>query len=285
MQTIGLIGVGRVGTEIAKLLLGGGYRVLGYRRSSLGEFEKIGGTPARSPAQIGEEADIVLSCLPGGNSLDEVVNGPNGLVHTVKKGQIVAELGSHPLPAKERQVERLRAKGAVFLDGEVSGTPGMVAARKAPIYLAGDAEACKTLEPIIKAFADIYLYLGAFGAASKIKFVNNLLVTINTAAIGEAVSLALKAGVDPELDDQGDHQRQRRIGPVPDPGAPHGAKELSPGAGNVRDALPLFRVYRRSRGAGRRTHPTVRSRCAALSAGHRARPRRARCGGHHRGDR
>jgi 3-hydroxyisobutyrate dehydrogenase-like beta-hydroxyacid dehydrogenase len=133
-----------------------------------------------------------------GNSLDDVVNGPNGLVHAARSGQIVAELGSHPLPAKERQVERLRAKGAVFLDGEVSGTPGMVAQRKAPIYLAGDAEACKTLEPIVKAFADIYLYLGAFGAASKIKFVNNLLVTINTAAIGEAVSLALKAGVDPD---------------------------------------------------------------------------------------
>jgi 3-hydroxyisobutyrate dehydrogenase-like beta-hydroxyacid dehydrogenase len=198
MQTIGLIGVGRIGTEIARLLLAGGDRVLGYRRGSLAEFEKIGGTPARSPAQIGEQADIVLSCLPGGNSLDEVVSGPNGLVHTARSGQIVAELGSHPLPAKERQVERLRAKGAIFLDGEVSGTPGMVAQRKAPIYLAGDAEACKALEPVVKKFADIYLYLGAFGAASKIKFVNNLLVTINTAAIGEAVSLALKAGVDPD---------------------------------------------------------------------------------------
>ena len=107
MQTIGLIGVGRIGTEIAKLLLSGGYRVLGYRRSSLAEFEKIGGTPARSPAQIGEEADLVLSCLPGGNSLDDVVNGPNGLIHAARSGQIVVELGSHPLPAKERQVERL----------------------------------------------------------------------------------------------------------------------------------------------------------------------------------
>ena len=75
----------------------------------------------------------------------------------------------------------------------------MVAQRKAPIYLAGDSEACKKLEPVIKVFADIYLYCGPFGAASKIKFVNNLLVTVNTAAIGEAVSLALKAGVDPEL--------------------------------------------------------------------------------------
>ena len=199
MQTIGFVGVGRIGTEIAKHLISGGYRVLGYRRSSLAEFEKLGGVAARSPAKIGEEADVIFSCLPGGDSLDDVIGGPEGLIHSARPGQIIAELGSHPLPAKERQVERLRAKGVAFLDGEVSGTPGMVTARKAPIYLAGDAEACKKIEPIVKTFTETYLYFGAFGAASKIKFINNLLVTVNTAAIGEAVSLALKSGVDSEL--------------------------------------------------------------------------------------
>lgn len=199
MQTIGVIGVGRIGTEIAKHLINGGYRVLGYRRGSLAEFEKLGGTPARCPAQIGEEADIVLSCLPGGDSLDEVVNGPQGLIHSARKGQIVVELGSHTLQAKERQIDPLRSKGAVFLDGEVSGTPGMVTQRKAPVYIAGDRDACNAIEPVIKTFTELYVYLGAFGAASTVKFVNNLLVTVNTAAIGEAVSLALKAGVDPEL--------------------------------------------------------------------------------------
>src|SRR6266446_783534 len=177
MQTIGIVGVGKIGTEIAKHLINGGYRVLGYRRSSLVEFEKIGGTPARSPAHVGEEAEIVFSCLPGGASLDDVVNGPAGLIHTARSGQIVAELGSHQLPAKERQIDLLAAKGAIFLDGEVSGTPGMVTQRKAPIYLAGDPDACRKIEPIIKVFSESYLYLGSFGAASKIKFVNNLLVT------------------------------------------------------------------------------------------------------------
>jgi 3-hydroxyisobutyrate dehydrogenase-like beta-hydroxyacid dehydrogenase len=199
MQTIGFVGVGRIGTEIAKHLLAAGYQVLGYRRSSLAEFEKIGGTPAASPAAIGEQADVVLSCVAGPDALDDVVNGPRGLVHSAKPGQIVAELGSHPLPVKERQIERLAAKGAMFVDGEVSGTPGMVAQRKAPIYLAGDAGACRTLEPIVKSFTELYLYCGTFGAASKLKFVNNLLVTVNTAAIGEAVALALKAGIDPDL--------------------------------------------------------------------------------------
>ena len=200
MQTVGFVGVGRIGIEIARQLLAAGYQVLGYRRSSLAEFEKIGGTAAASPAALGERADIVLSCLPGGGTaLDEVIDGPHGLVQTAREGQIIAELGSHALPVKERRVKRLAAKGAIFLDGEVGGTPGMVAHRKAPIYLAGDADACRTIEPILKTLTELYLYCGPFGAASKIKFINNLLVTVNTAAIGEAVALALKAGVDPDL--------------------------------------------------------------------------------------
>ena len=113
MQPIGFVGVGRIGTEISKHLLAAGYEVLGYRRSSMAEFEKIGGTPAASPAAIGERADIVFSCLPGGDALDEVVNGPRGLVHSARAGQIIVELGSHALPVKARQVEPL-AKARYF---------------------------------------------------------------------------------------------------------------------------------------------------------------------------
>jgi 3-hydroxyisobutyrate dehydrogenase len=199
MQTIGLVGIGKIGLEVAKHLLAADYRVLGYRRSSLAEFAQAGGTPARSPAQIAQEADIIFSCLPGGSSLDDAANGPTGLVQGARAGQIVVELGSHPLSAKERQLQIFAGKGVIFIDGEVSGTPGMVAQRKAPVYLAGDSNACKTVEPLVRSFSEMCVYLGPFGAASKIKFVNNLLVTINTAAIGEAVWLALKAGIDPEM--------------------------------------------------------------------------------------
>jgi 3-hydroxyisobutyrate dehydrogenase-like beta-hydroxyacid dehydrogenase len=199
MQAIGFIGVGNVGMAICKQLIGAGHKVIGYRRSSLAEFENIGGVAAQSPADVAAQADIVLSCLPGGNALDDVVSGQNGLLKSARIGQIVAELGSHHVATKERQVALLAAKGASFIDGEVSGTPGMVMAKKAPIYLAGDEEACRKLEPVIKTFADVCLYLGAFGSASKIKFINNLLVTVNTAAIGEAIALGLKVGVDPDM--------------------------------------------------------------------------------------
>ncbi|MBN8964123.1 MAG: NAD(P)-dependent oxidoreductase [Rhizobiales bacterium] len=199
METIGVIGVGKIGLPIADNLIKSGYRVLGYRRHSLADFEKIGGIPAKSPAEIGTQCNVVLSCVPNAEAMDEVVNGPQGLIHSARPGQIVVELGSHSVPDKEKQVAPLAGKGAAYLDGEVSGTPGMVSARKAVIYLGGDATACKAVEPVIKGFADMYLYFGPFGAASKVKLVNNLLVAINIAATAEAMALGLKAGVDVDL--------------------------------------------------------------------------------------
>jgi 3-hydroxyisobutyrate dehydrogenase-like beta-hydroxyacid dehydrogenase len=199
METVGFVGVGKIGLPISENLIKSGFRVLGYRRGSLADFEKAGGMPAGSPAEIGDAADVVLSCLPSSEALDEVVYGPNGLLQTARPGQIIIELGSHPVPDKQRHVAPLAAKGAVFLDGEVSGTPGMVAARKAVIYLAGDKDAAAKAERVVKGFADSCLYFGVFGAASRVKLVNNLLVALNIAATAEAMALGLKAGVDVDL--------------------------------------------------------------------------------------
>ena len=199
METIGFVGVGKIGMPISENLIKSGRRVVGFRRSSLAEFEKIGGVPARSAADVGAQADIVLSCLPSTEALDEVVHGPHGLVHSARPGQIVIELGSHPVPDKKRQIPLLQEKGAIFIDGEVSGTPGMVSAKKGVVYLAGDAAACKKVESVVAGFADSCLYFGEFGAASRVKLVNNLLVAINIAATAEAMALGLKAGVDVPL--------------------------------------------------------------------------------------
>jgi 3-hydroxyisobutyrate dehydrogenase len=199
MQTIGLVGIGKIGLPIAENLIKSGFRVVGYRRSPMTEFEQAGGVAARSSADVGAQADIVLTCLPSSEALDEVITGAKGLVHSARPGQIVCELGSHPLGVKGRQIAPLGEKGAVFLDGEVSGTPGMVSARKGVVYLGGDADACKTLEPVIAGFADSCIYFGPFGAASKVKLVNNLLVAIHIAGAAEAMALGLKAGVDVDL--------------------------------------------------------------------------------------
>ncbi len=138
METVGVVGVGKIGMPISMNLIKSGYRVVGYRRGSLDEFTKIGGVPARSAAEVGAQADIVFSCLPSDEALEEVVQGPGGLVHSAKPGQVVVELGSYPVPVKERQIAPLADKGAFFIDGEVAGTPGMVLARKGVVFLAGD---------------------------------------------------------------------------------------------------------------------------------------------------
>jgi 3-hydroxyisobutyrate dehydrogenase len=196
METVGLIGIGKIGLPIAQNLIKSGYRVLGYRRSAMSDFEKAGGVPARSPAEVGAQAEIVLTCLPSADALDEVIAGKDGLVQSARPGQIVIELGSHLIPEKQRQIAPLAAKGAIFLDGEVGGTPGMVTARKAVVYLAGDEAAAKRAEPVMRGISDIYHYFGPFGAASKVKLINNLLVTIHIAAAAEAMALGVRAGVD-----------------------------------------------------------------------------------------
>lgn len=199
MQNIGFIGIGKIGLPICEHLIRGGFRVVGYRRSSLAEFEKAGGIAAISPADVGAQADMVFTCLPDDAALEEVVHGPQGLLKSARAGQIVVEFGSHPVPVKQQYVAPFAAKGATFLDGEVSGTPGMVAARKGVIYLGGPAEAVRQVEPVVAAFAELCLHLGDFGAATKVKLVNNFLVALHIAGTAQAMALGLKTGVDKDL--------------------------------------------------------------------------------------
>lgn len=195
-QTVGVIGLGKIGLPMAENLIKSGYRVVGFRRSSLAEFERIGGVPARSSQDVGAQADIVLSCVSGAAAMADVMQGEHGLVHSARPGQIIVELGSHPVPKKQSHVAPLADKGAVLLDGEVSGTPGMVATRKAVVFLGGDQRAAELVEPVIRGFTDACTYFGAFGTASRVKLINNLLVAINIAATAEAMALGRKAGVD-----------------------------------------------------------------------------------------
>jgi 3-hydroxyisobutyrate dehydrogenase len=199
MQKIGFVGIGKIGLPICENLIKSGFSVVGYRRSSLAAFENAGGIPARSPADVGAQADIVFTCLPSDEALEEVVQGPQGLLESARAGQIIVEFGSHPAAVKQRYVGPFANKGATFLDGEVSGTPGMVVARKGVIYLGGPAQAVKQIEPVVAAFADLCLHLGDFGAATKVKLVNNFLVALHIAGTAQAMALGLKTGVDKDL--------------------------------------------------------------------------------------
>ena len=112
METIGFIGVGKIGLPISENLIKSGYRVLGYRRGSLSEFEKIGGVPAKSPAEIGAQTRR-RALLPAVDRKrwTRWCNGPQGLIHSARPGQIIVELGSHPVPEKQKHVATLASEG------------------------------------------------------------------------------------------------------------------------------------------------------------------------------
>src|SRR4029077_16914303 len=158
-----------------------------------------GGIAAKSPADVTANADLVFTCLPSDEALEEVVNGPHGIAKAAKPGQIVVEFGSHAVAVKKNYVAPLAKKGAIFIDGEVGGTPGMVEARKGVIYLSGDAKACERLVPIVKAFAEISIFLGPFGSATTVKVINNIMVGLHIAGTAQAMAIGLRAGVDVDL--------------------------------------------------------------------------------------
>ena len=199
MRKIGFIGLGKIGFPICEHLIKNDYTVVGYRRSPLEDFKRLGGVVARSAAEVGAQAEIVFTCLPNDQALDEVVCGSGGLLESARPGQIVVEFGSHPVPVKQQYVAPFTAKQVVFLDGEISGTPGMVVQRKGVVYLGGPAEAVKKIEPIVAAFAESCLHLGDFGAATKAKLVNNFLVALHIAGTAQAMALGLSTGIDKDL--------------------------------------------------------------------------------------
>lgn len=196
---VGFVGLGKIGLPICRNLLASGAAVVGYRRGAMDAFVAAGGIPARSPADLAAQVGIVFTCVDSDAAMETVVAGPGGLLETVRPGQVVVCLSSHPVAVKQGFADALAARGAVMLDGEVSGTPGMVEARKAAVYLAGDRQAAEQSTPVILGFTDICLYLGAFGGASRVKLVNNFLVAHHIAGAAQAVAIAQAWGLDPDL--------------------------------------------------------------------------------------
>ena len=196
---IGVLGLGRTGMPVAHNLLARGRAVVGYRRSDASELARAGGRVARHPREVAEGARVILSVLPSPAALEEVMAGADGLLAALGPEHVLVELSSYPLAVKERYRVLLGERGATFIDGEISGTPAMTAARRAVFLLAGERAACEAVLPICRDATEHALYAGAFGSATKLKLVANLLVAVHTAAAAEALLLVERAGLDVPL--------------------------------------------------------------------------------------
>ncbi|SER73312.1 3-hydroxyisobutyrate dehydrogenase [Pseudomonas sp. NFACC02] len=192
--TIGMVGIGQLGLPIARNLLVAGFRVVGYRRRDRAAFVDLGGIALASPAEVALQSDFILTCLPGEASQLEIMEGPDGLLSALRPGHTVIEMGTYQRSFKQAMAQRIESKGARVLEAEVSGSPPLVLARKASLFLGGDESLIQDCQPVLSAIADIQFRIGEFGCAVAMKLIANYLLTIHTLAAAEALNLGVKAG-------------------------------------------------------------------------------------------
>jgi 3-hydroxyisobutyrate dehydrogenase-like beta-hydroxyacid dehydrogenase len=194
--TVGVVGLGAMGSALTHNLLRAGYPVVGYdvdgRR--LRDHAVAGGQTASGPAEVGERCDVVVTSLPSAGALAEVVDD---LTSGTGHGYVTVETSTLPLADKLAAQRRLASRDLTLLDCPLSGTSAQARGRDLVVYVSGDDPAAKQrVEPVLDAFARARYDVGAFGNGSKLKYVANLLVAVHNVAAAEALLLAERAGID-----------------------------------------------------------------------------------------
>jgi putative dehydrogenase len=197
-KSIGMVGLGIMGSAMSSNLIKAGFRVLGYdvlpaRRA---EHRKAGGALARNCKEVAQRCDIVVTSLP---STDALLDTATEFAKFSGKGQIVVETSTLPIPVKEEARKRLSARGTILLDCTLSGTGAQARVKDLVVYASGERKSYRRVAPVLEGFSRAHYYVGAFGAGSKVKFVANLLVAIHNVAAAEAMVLAMKSGLDPAM--------------------------------------------------------------------------------------
>lgn len=197
--TVGLVGIGNMGSAMGRSLLDEGFDVVGFdlrpERQSL--LQAAGGRSAASPADVLRHADRVVLSLPGSSALARVVSGESGLLEHARSGVVLAETSTLAIEDKVRASEQLADAGMTLLDCPISGTGAQARDRDIVFYASGPQRAFQRFEPVLLAMGRAAPWVGDFGAGSKMKFVSNLLVAVHTLAAAEALNLASHSGLDP----------------------------------------------------------------------------------------
>lgn len=195
-QTIGIIGVGRMGLAMARNLIAQGYSVTGYRRSAMDDFIAAGGTPAASPAEVVKISDIVFTSLPDNSAVQDALERADGVLRALKPGQIIVETTSLPAADKRAIAARITAAGGLMLDCPISGTPGMLEAGRGAFFVSGDRAVADSIRKVLEAICPRTTWVGDVGAGAATKSVATALVAIHNLAAAEGLAIAAREGGD-----------------------------------------------------------------------------------------
>jgi len=197
MAELGFIGLGAMGSRMARRLLDGGHVLVGYNRTvaKAAPLVAAGMKLASSPRQVAEASDVVFSMVSNTEALEAIAHGPDGALAGLRQGAIWLEMSTVSPSATRQLAEAAAACGATLLDAPVSGSAVTVEQGQLAFMVGGDAAALERVRPYLLAIGPTITYVGSLGLAATMKIATNLGLAVQILAFSEAVLLAEKAGI------------------------------------------------------------------------------------------
>ncbi len=197
MEKIAFLGLGIMGHNVCMNLLKAGYPLTVWNRTArrMNPLVKAGAQKAATPKEAVAGADVVMLMLSDDKAVEGVVFGENGVLEGVTAGQVVLDLTTVSPKTSLKEAAAFNSKGAEFLDAPVFGSRNESRDAGLWIIVGGKRKTFDRVLPILKRISETQHYMGPNGKGASMKLVGNLLVSMQLEAIGEALVLAQKAGL------------------------------------------------------------------------------------------
>ncbi|MFL5362202.1 MAG: NAD(P)-dependent oxidoreductase [Myxococcales bacterium] len=195
-ETIGVVGVGLLGSAVSSVLLEAGHPLVVHDlvAEKVEALVKRGARGARSAADVASNARVVFTVLPTLESVEEAIGE---VLSAATKETVIVQMSTISPDLAVRMDEAARSRGAALLDAPVSGTSAMVARRDCVITVGGDRARFDGCRVILEELAKKVFHVGACGMGSYLKLVTNLVMGLNGVVLAEGLTLARRAGLDP----------------------------------------------------------------------------------------
>ncbi|HYW33418.1 MAG TPA: NAD(P)-dependent oxidoreductase [Gemmatimonas sp.] len=199
MPRVAFIGLGAIGAPMARHLARPDYDLVVWNRTAERAAEFANGQRdvriARTPAEAADARDVVITCLPVSADVASLLDGPEGLLGSMKAGATLVDCTSGD-PATSRQIAaRLAERGIGFLDAPVSGGVAGAVEGKLTVMVGGDATVLDTVRQVLECFGARIVHCGAIGTGDALKAVNNALLAMHIWGTAEGLVALEKAGV------------------------------------------------------------------------------------------
>lgn len=195
-----MVGTGRMGAAIVTRLLGAGHEVTVWNRTAAKAeaLANAGAKVAATPAELAAASDMILSILTNAAAIDAAYNGKGGLLSGDVKGKLFVEMSTVRPATEQGLAKQVEAKGARLVDCPVGGTVGPARDGKLFGFIGGDAADVARAKPVLDQLCRRLEHVGPVGAGASVKLAINLPLLVYWQALGEALSLCSKLGVEPK---------------------------------------------------------------------------------------